>query len=767
MEKNLVIVESPAKSKTIKKYLGNNFSVLASYGHVRDLEPKDSSIDIDDQFKMKYQLIKKNKRHIDAIKKAAILADKIYLATDPDREGEAISWHIYEILTQENLLKEKIVHRITFNEITKSAINAALENPRNLAMNLVNAQQARRALDFLVGFKLSPLLWRKVKRGLSAGRVQSPALRMIVEREFKIKSFQPEEYWNIILELEKYKKFTATLVTFNLKKCEKFSFTNKEGLTKALNVIKEDYNNTIIVHKIEKKKKRRNPLPPFITSTLQQDSVRKLNFTTKKTMLLAQQLYEGIELGNQGAIGLITYMRTDSSCLSKDAVADLRNFIEKEYGTNHLPIKAQIYKSRNKNAQEAHEAIRPTSAYRKPQDIRQFLSDDQFKLYDLIWKRTIACQMVHAVIDIVNIYFITKNHLHIFKSTGSTVTTLGFLKVYQEAIDEDRKVDESEGIVLPKLKEKEEVNVINIFGKQYFTEAPPRYTEASLVKALEKYDIGRPSTYATIISTLQQRDYAFLEKKRFQPTDIGNIVNNFLTNYFDRYVEYTFTAKLESDLDNIANGRLQWIPVLEKFWQPFIEKIREIDAKVKKSDVAHKEIEENCPNCQSKLLIRLGRSGKFIGCTSYPTCTYTRTISNNTENFEEKLEPIPILDHKCPKCNSNLFIKKGRYGKFIGCSMYPKCKYIESINKPRDINIQCPKCKQSNFVEKKSRRGKVFYACANFPKCKNSFWYPPIAEVCPECSSPILLHKVTQKDGEQKICPNDKCNYRIYLSGHK
>ena len=764
MAKNLVIVESPAKSKTIKKYLGNDFDILASYGHVRDLEPKEASVDVDDHFKMKYQIIERNKRHIDAIKKAAKTAEQIYLATDPDREGEAISWHIYELLKEADLLKDKQVYRIAFNEITKSAVNAAVANPRELAMDLVNAQQARRALDFLVGFKLSPLLWKKVRRGLSAGRVQSPALRMIVERELEIEAFESKEYWSITAELKKSKKFSAKLTQFNQQKCEQFSFTNEIDAGNALNIIKQDANGQLFVNAIDKKQKRRNPLPPFITSTLQQDAVRKLGFTTKKAMMLAQQLYEGIELGNEGAVGLITYMRTDSTSLSQEALTELRDFIGKEYGQDHLPSKARVYKTKNQNAQEAHEAIRPTSAWRKPNDINAFLSNDQFKLYDLIWKRTIACQMIHALMDTVAIDFITENKAHTFKATGSVIAKAGFLAVYQEAKDEDAAADESEGLILPEFKEGEKIPVLDIIGKQHFTEPPPRYSEASLVKALEEYGIGRPSTYSAIISTLQQREYAILEKKRFQPTDVGRIVNSFLTDYFHRYVEYTFTAKLEGELDNIAEGKIEWVPVLEKFWQPFITLITDVDANVKKSDVTHEKMDEDCPECSHKLSIRLGRSGRFIGCTNYPTCTYTRAIVKDNEEPVEKTEPEIVSNRKCPTCESDLVIKQGRYGKFIGCSAYPKCKHMEPLEKPKDMGIECPKCKKNNFVEKKSRKGKVFYACAGFPKCKNSFWYPPVQEECPKCHSPILLHKTTKKEGEQKTCPNEACDYVVDLN---
>ena len=764
MAKNLVIVESPAKSKTIKKYLGGDFEILASYGHVRDLEPKETSVDPEHDFKMKYQLIERNKRHVDAIKKAAKTVDNIYLATDPDREGEAISWHVYEVLKASRLLKDKQVYRIAFNEITKTAVADAVNNPRELAMELVNAQQARRALDFLVGFKLSPLLWKKIRRGLSAGRVQSPALRMIVERELEIEAFETKEYWSITAELQHQKKFLAKLIKFNNDKCEQFSFTEEKQTLGALDVIKADTQGKLFVDSIAKKQKRRNPLPPFITSTLQQDAVRKLGFTTKKTMMLAQQLYEGIELGSEGAVGLITYMRTDSTTLSQDALNEIRAFITQNYGGDHLPAKPRIYKTKNQNAQEAHEAIRPSNILKTPNSVKAHLSNDQFKLYDLIWKRTVACQMVHAVMNAVAIEFITENQKHSFKATGSTIAKPGFLSVYQIAKDEDA-AESDEKTILPEFRQGEAIDVNDITAKQHFTEPPPRFSEASLVKALEEYGIGRPSTYATIISTLQQREYVEVEKKRFKPTNVGRVVNSFLSNYFHKYVEYGFTAKLETELDEIAEGKIQWIPVLEKFWQPFIGKVTDIDASVKKSDVTQEALDEDCPECGHKLSIRLGRTGRFIGCTNYPECKYTRAlIKDGEEKEQEKDEPEVVADRKCPECDSELHIKQGRYGKFIGCSNYPNCKHMEPLVKPKDTGIQCSKCKKNNFVEKRSRKGKVFYACAGFPKCKNSFWYPPIEETCPQCNSPILLHKTTKKEGEQKVCPNNDCDYAVSLN---
>ncbi|MFZ9035338.1 MAG: type I DNA topoisomerase [Francisellaceae bacterium] len=765
MAQNLVIVESPAKSKTIEKYLGKNFKVVASYGHVRDLEPKAASVDPEHDFQMKYQLIDRNKRHLDVIKKEAKTADTIYLATDPDREGEAISWHIYELLNTSGLLKDKTVHRIAFNEITKTAVMEAVAHPRELSMSLVNAQQARRALDFLVGFNLSPLLWKKVRRGLSAGRVQSPALRMIVEREIEIEAFKTQEYWSIQASVNKDSPFLARLTQLNGEKLSQFSIANQSGADDALTMLKQDCQGRLIVTRVDEKQKRRNPLAPFITSTLQQDAVRKLGFSTKKTMMLAQQLYEGIDIGgSEGSTGLITYMRTDSTNLSTDAIDDIRHFIQQEYGEDSLPAKPRIYKTKNQSAQEAHEAIRPTSAFKKPDDLKVHLSGDQYKLYKLIWQRAIACQMIHATLNTVAIELSDEANRHLFKATGSTILKPGFLSIYQQARDEDQKRDDGEGIMLPPVKQGQFLSIIDFISKQHFTEAPPRFSEASLVKALEEYGIGRPSTYASIISTLMQREYVEIDNKRFKPTDVGRIVNTFLTGYFKKYVEYSFTARLENELDEIAEGNIEWIPVLETFWKPFIENIEKIDASVQKSDVTHEALDEDCPECGHKLSIRLGRAGRFIGCTNYPECKYTRPLpKDENESEAEKTAPQVVEGRKCPQCDYDLHIKQGRYGKFIGCSNYPKCRHMEPLEKPKDTGILCPKCKKHNFVEKKSRKGKVFYACAGFPKCKNSFWYPPVAEACPKCHSPILLLKTTKKEGRQKVCPEENCDYAISL----
>ncbi len=564
---NLVIVESPAKSKTIKKYLGKDFEVLASYGHVRDLIPKEGAVDTANDFEMKYQVIEKNDRHVQAITKALAKADTLYLATDPDREGEAISWHLYELLKKRKKLKDKTVYRVVFNEITKRAVQDAVANPRELSMDLVNAQQARRALDYLVGFNLSPLLWKKIRRGLSAGRVQSPALRLIVERELEIEAFTAREYWTIEADtLKKEQSFSAKLTHYKGEKLSQFSITDEEAASQAEKNLLSAANGQLTVDRVEKKQRRRNPAAPFITSTLQQEAARKLGFTTQRTMRTAQQLYEGIDIGGD-TTGLITYMRTDSVHLAQEALDEIREFITECYGSKQLPAQPRTFKTKAKNAQEAHEAIRPTSAQRAPKELKESLSRDQFRLYELIWKRTIASQMVHATLHTVAAD-LGCGEGNIFRATGSTIANPGFMALYLEGID-DAKAGDGDEKMLPPLKQGETIQLKAIRTGQHFTEPPPRFSEASLVKALEEHGIGRPSTYASIISTLQDRGYTELDKKRFMPTDVGRVVNKFLTEYFTKYVDYNFTAKLEDELDAVSRGEKEWIPLLEQFWSPF------------------------------------------------------------------------------------------------------------------------------------------------------------------------------------------------------
>ena len=751
--KYLVILESPAKAKTIKKYLGKDFEVLASYGHVRDLLPKEGAVDPANNFAMKYQLVEKNEKHVDAIAKALKKADVLYLATDPDREGEAISWHLHEILKERKLLKGKTVARVVFHEVTKRAINEAVQQPRELATDLINAQQARRALDYLVGFNLSPLLWKKIRRGLSAGRVQSPALRMIVEREEEIEKFIKREYWSIEADAAvKAQKFTARLIEYRGDKLSQFSITDGDTAHKAEAELLLAAAGRLVVTKVDKKQRKKNPVAPFTTSTLQQEAARKLGFTAQRTMRTAQQLYEGIDIG-EGAVGLISYMRTDSVNLANEALDEIRALIATRYGTDNVPKQPQVYKNKSKNAQEAHEAIRPTSAERVPESIKEHLSPEQFKLYQLIWRRTVASQMIHATIDTVAVD-LTAGEAGLFRANGSVVVNPGFMVVYQEGQD-DAKPDDDERL-LPVMLVGENIDLLGIRSEQHFTEPPPRYSEASLVKALEEYGIGRPSTYASIISTLQQREYVVLDKRQFLPTDVGRVVNKMLTQHFAQYVDYDFTAKLEDELDAVSRGEKDWIPVMQNFWGPFKEQVDLKEETVQRKDITQEALNEACPKCAQPLSIRLGRRGKFIGCTAYPECDYTRNLDDSADVASE---PQIVEGRSCPVCASALVIKAGRYGKFIGCSNYPACKHIEPLEKPADTGVDCPQCHKGTLLKRKSRFGKIFYSCATYPACNYAVWNPPLAEPCPKCNWPLLTIKTTKRRGTEKACPQKECGY--------
>jgi len=752
MAKNLVIVESPAKGKTIKKYLGKDFEVLASYGHVRDLIRKTGAVDPDNNFAMKYETIEKNSKHVDAIIKALKSADALYLATDPDREGEAISWHLYELIKSKKALAKKEVHRVVFHEITKSAVNHAIKNPRDISMDLVNAQQARRALDYLVGFTLSPLLWKKIRRGLSAGRVQSPALRLIVEREEEIEKFIAQEYWTILgkCETKKQEPFSARLIQYLDKKLEQFSITNEKQAKKTQADLLKAADGKLTVISVDKKQRKRQPSPPFTTSTLQQEASRKLGFTAQRTMRTAQQLYEN---------GLITYMRTDAVYLANEAIEDIRDLIKKRFGDDYLPEEIRLYKNKSKNAQEAHEAIRPTTVSTTPESLKN-LTPEQAKLYELIWKRTVACQMVHALLNTVTVD-LDCNKKGIFRANGSTIAHPGFIGVYTEDLDDvvNKDQDKDQGL-LPELAEGDVVKLEDIIPEQHFTEPPPRYSEASLVKTLEEYGIGRPSTYASIISTITAREYVVLDNKRFKPTDVGRIVCKFLKDYFTQYVDYEFTAHLEDELDDVARGEKQWIPVLKEFWGPFDTLINTIEATVQRKDVTHESMDEKCPKCGKLLSIRLGKRGRFVGCTGYPECDYTRNLDDEAGASNE---PEIVPDRKCPQCESALVIKRGKYGKFIGCSSYPKCKFIEPLEKPADLGIECPECKQGSMLKRKSRYGKIFYSCSRYPDCKYATWNEPIKKPCPKCQWPILTIKITKRRGKEEACPQKECGYTYQL----
>ena len=677
----LLIVESPSKAKTLKKYLGSDFEVLASYGHVRDLIPKNGAVDTNDNFTMKYDIIERNSRHVDAIAKAVKSADSIYLATDPDREGEAISWHIAEILKSKNLLKNKLMKRVVFHEITKSAVEHAIAEPRDISMPMVNAQQARRALDYLVGFNLSPLLWKKIRRGLSAGRVQSPALRLIVERELEIEAFKSQEYWSIHLDALKYQHgFSAKLVQLNNQKVEQFTVINHDQQSDIVGKLLLASAGKTTVSRVEKKQRSRSPAAPFTTSTLQQEAVRKLGFTTARAMRVAQQLYEGVDVGT-GTVGLITYMRTDSFSIAAEAVMQIRDYVKKNFDAEYLPKSPVMYKTKSKSAQEAHEAIRPTDINRSPAQVRQYLTDEQFKLYEMIWKRALACQMSPAKFDAVSVDLSVGSDANLFRATGQTMVFAGFIAVYMEGSDDEEEEGESK---LPHLETGEVLTVEKIYGDQHFTEPPPRYSEASLVKILEEYGIGRPSTYASIISTLQDREYVLLDKKRFTPTDVGRVVNKFLTEHFTKYVDYDFTANLENALDSVAEGEREWIPLMAEFWQGFNEQLQS------KADVdrpGNELIDEACPKCGKPLQKQLSRYGTFIGCTGYndtPKCDYKRSLDGAAAAGSD-----PVTIGTDVDTGKDILLMNGPYGPYLqlGLAVEGDKKKPKRVSVPKEISL--------------------------------------------------------------------------------
>ena len=672
MAKNLLIVESPAKAKTINKYLGKDFHVLASYGHVRDLVPKEGAVDTARGFAMNYEVIERNEKHVDAIAKAAAKAESLYLATDLDREGEAISWHIAEILRARGLLEGRALHRVVFSEITPRAIKDAVAHPRALSMDLVNAQQARRALDYLVGFNLSPVLWRKVQRGLSAGRVQSPALRMIVEREEEIEAFKAREYWTVEADCaHPDQRFSARLLRLRGKKFEQFDLTNEADAEAARSALEKAAQGRLMVANIESKERKRRPAPPFTTSTLQQEAARKLGFTTSRTMKIAQGLYEGVSLGDEGVVGLITYMRTDAVHLGAEAIQEMREVIAKDFGAKALPETPHFYRNKSKNAQEAHEAIRPTTALHRPRDVAPYLNDEQRKLYELIWKRAIACQMQHATLNTVSVD-LDPGMDSMFRASGTTVVDPGFLAVYEEGRDAKAAEDEDEGRKLPKMEIGEAVPLLGVAADQHFTEPPPRYSEASLVKALEEYGIGRPSTYASIIQVLLNREYVILDSRRFKPTDVGRAVARFLSGHFTQYVDYDFTAKLEDELDAVSRGEEDWVPLLEKFWKPFKAQVDDKSESVDRSEATGARELGTDPKSGKPVQVRLGRYGPFaqIGTKDdedKPKFASLRTgQSMHTITLEEALELF-----KLPRTlgqgedGEDITVGVGRFGPFV------------------------------------------------------------------------------------------------------
>lgn len=700
MSDALVIVESPAKAKTINRYLGNDYKVMASNGHVRDLLPKSGAVEPDNDFEMHYEIIKKNAKSVQAICDALKKSDTLILATDPDREGEAISWHLHEILKDKGILNGKDVKRVVFHEVTKSAIKDAISHPRKLSSELVNAQQARRALDYLVGFNLSPLLWKKIKRGLSAGRVQSPALRMIVEREIEIENFKVREYWTIEADLNhKRKNFSAKLTRLNNEKLKQFSIEDAENANRVRTGLIDSADGALLVNNIEKKQRRRQPAAPFITSTLQQEGVRKLGFTAQKTMRVAQQLYEGIDVG-EGAVGLITYMRTDSVTLANEAVEEIRDYINRVYGKESLSPSVREFKTKSKNAQEAHEAIRPTSANRLPEELKPRLTAEQYKLYDLIWKRTVACQMKHATIDTVSVD-LACGEGNIFRATGSTITDKGFMAIYQEGEDDNN--DEAEGKMLPAMEKGERIKLKDIRSEQHFTEPPPRYTEASLVKSLEEHGIGRPSTYASIISTLRQREYVEVDKKRFIPTDVGRVVNKFLTDHFTDYVDYDFTAKLEDELDAVSRGEVEWVPLLRKFWKPFSKQLKEKEENVSRSEAVQTRVLGEDPKSGLPVSVRMGRYGPYVQIgtredSEKPKFAGLRPGQRiDSINLEEALELFKLpRELGTTKDGEEIVVGIGRFGPYVRYGN----KFVSLKKEDDPYSIELPRAEEL-IAEKK------------------------------------------------------------------
>ncbi|OGT98590.1 MAG: DNA topoisomerase I [Geobacteraceae bacterium GWC2_48_7] len=766
MPQNLVIVESPAKAKTIEKFLGPDYKVLASFGHVRALPSKQGSVEIENNFEPKYHILPESKKHIDAIKKALKDADRLLLATDPDREGEAISWHLLAALGLDKKKPGKEIQRVVFHEITKDAIIHAVNNPRDIAIELVDAQQARAVLDYLVGFNLSPFLWKKIRYGLSAGRVQSVALRLLCEREKEIQAFIEQEYWSIAARLATApgQEFKAGLVDVAGKKLGKFDIPGEEVATALKDALKTG---AYKVTKVTKTERKRNPSPPFTTSTLQQEASRKLGFSAKKTMSTAQKLYEGIDIGAGGVIGLITYMRTDSVNLSSQALQDAHDVISAAYGPEYALAKPRLYKTKTKNAQEAHEAIRPTYIAKTPSEMKKFLTPDLHKLYELIWKRTVASQMAEALLDQTSVDISADLAAPVaggafsgakkcgLRAAGTVIRFPGFMKLYIEGVDDQD--EEKEGL-LPPMNEGEQLKLNEILPEQHFTQPPPRYTEATLVKTLEEFGIGRPSTYASIMNTLVERKYARLDKKRFFPEDVGMVVNDLLTAHFSRYVDYNFTAGLEEELDQVSRGEKKWKPLLKEFWEPFATLLKQKEGEVQKSDLTTETTDEACPECGKPLVVKLGKRGKFIACSGFQEgCKYTRNLSGDKVGDSE--EPV-VSDEKCDKCGAVMLIKDGRYGKYLACSGYPACKNIQPLVKPRGTGVICPDCKEGELTEKKSRYGKMFYSCNRYPQCKFALWDLPVEKPCPKCGFPLLVKKIYKREGEFLKCPKEGCDYK-------
>ena len=727
----LVVVESPAKARTISKYLDSGYTVKATVGHLRDLPQRELGVDVDKGFAPKYVTIRGKGKQLAEIKRAAKKSDQVLLATDPDREGEAIAWHVADQLGDGSKIR-----RVLFHEITKDAISEAIENPTDIDDQKVEAQQARRILDRLVGYKVSPLLWRSVKTGLSAGRVQTVALRIIVEREQAIRDFKPQEYWSIDAELEaKRKRFGAKLHKIDGKKLELHSEKDARAVVKAVK------GKPFVVTAVQRKQRRRRPAPPFITSTLQQEAAKRLGFASRRTMRTAQQLYEGVEMGKQGAVGLITYMRTDSPRVAPIAIDAVREYVTTRYDERYLPAKPNVYRTKKSaRAQEAHEAIRPTDVALAPEKIRKYLTGDLYKLYRLIWQRFVASQMMPAVYDTTTIDFDIDKYL--FRATGSVMVFDGFHVLYADTKEAGEEQTFEDLAPVPALEKGDEAAVKKITPNQHFTEPPPRFSEASLVKELEANGIGRPSTYASIVSTLRERDYVRLENRRFNPTDLGETVTRVMVARFPDIFNVEFTSQMETELDKVEEGELGWQTVLQDFYGPFSKALESVDtaAMIREAHDVGEIEKEPCPTCGGKLTVKSGRFGPFVACSNYPECRYTKPLKGDKA-------PDKPTDEVCKECGAPMVIKAGRYGEFLACTQYPKCKHT----RPIPLGVKCPKC-GGELAQRRTRRGRSFYGCSNYPECDFSTWHRPVPDRCTECGNEGAEQRSTKARGEYRLC---------------
>ena len=759
MAKNLVIVESPAKARTLQKYLGRDYQVKASVGHIMDLPKSKLGVDIANDFEPEYHVIHGKKKIIDELKKAAKDKEQVFLAPDPDREGEAIAWHIAQ-----QLGRKDNVHRVLFNAITKRSVQEAIQQPRALNRDLYDAQQARRVLDRLVGYQISPILWKKVRRGLSAGRVQSVAVRLVAEREKEIRAFQAKEYWSITASVEGANPppFESRLFRLGEKRLdpEKFRIENAEtanGLVEALEQARW------VVSRIERKERRRNPAPPFITSRLQQEASRKLNFVPSRTMRIAQRLYEGIELGPQGAVGLITYMRTDSTRIAPEAIAEVRGFIEGRYGKQYLPEKPVTYPSK-RDAQDAHEAIRPTSLEHAPDSVAPYLGKEELALYTLIWNRFVASQMVPAVFDQTSVDIRAEGMPEetIFRATGQVMKFDGFIRVYSEARDDDAKEGDDEddsNRQLPVLREGEELKLHKLDPQQHFTQPPPRFTQATLIRELEVKGIGRPSTYASIMGTIIAKEYVTEDRsRRLHPTELGSLVTELLVDAFPDILNVEFTAGMEEMLDQIEDGKEPWVVTMRRFYSPFAKDLEHAEERMRDIKREGTPTEIPCGNCAKPLVIKWGRGGEFLACPSYPECKFTRNFERTPEGGIKIVE-AEVVDENCDQCGKPMQVRFGRFGKFVGCSGYPECKNVRPLIKPVPTGVACPDCGEGEIMEKRSRGGKTFYSCNRYPKCRFATWEKPIPEPCPSCAAPFVVEKTTKKLGTQRRCLSEGCKY--------